>query len=114
MLVLLLILVITTLCVTALAYSHYKLLFKLRNKYERYATILYEDVILRLQESEDSNSSLEALRKVREAHASLETLSGIIGGFQVLGEATEIDINLLDKNISDRERDIRNQIKSNN
>jgi predicted negative regulator of RcsB-dependent stress response len=106
-----LILVIVVLLVAALAFSHYKLIGKIRDKNSRLASILYEDVMLRLQEVEEQNNPIEALRKVREAHSSLETLAAVVGGFSVLSEAVEIDVDKLDENIAERERVIRQQLQ---
>lgn len=106
-----LILVIVVLLVAALAFSHYKVIHKIREKNSRLATILYEDVMLRLQEVEEQHNPIEALRKVREAHSSLETLAAVVGGFSVLSESVDIDVDKLDENISEQERIIRQKLK---
>ena len=105
-----LVLVIVVLLVSALAYAHYKLIGKLREKNSRFASILYEDVILRLQEVEEQQNPIEALRKVREAHSSLETLAAVVGGFAMLSEAVDIDVDKLDENIAEREQIIRHNL----
>ena len=103
-------LIIVVMLVAALSFSHYKLLGKNREKNSRLASILYEDVMLRIQEVEDQQNPIEALRKVREAHSSLETLAAVVGGFSVLGEAVDIDIDKLDDSISKIERSIRKRL----
>jgi hypothetical protein len=110
MITLALVIIIVVLLVSGLAFSHYKLIVKIREKNSRFSRILYEDVMLRLQEVEDQKNPVEALRKVREAHSSLETLAAVVGGFSVLSEAVEIDIDKLDQNIADREHIIRQKL----
>lgn len=95
-------------CVSGLAFVYVKAVKKLKEKTSLFSSVIYEDVVLRLEESVHSDCALISLRKVREAHASLESLSAIVGGFETLSNLVEIDVEELDIKILSQEKYLKN------
>ena len=82
---------VATCSVLCLAYAYSSASRKVDLKNERMARIVDEDVVLRVLESEHSEDHSTARRKAREAHASLESLVAIAGGYENLTQAIGID-----------------------
>lgn len=89
--------------VSLLAYSHFVTVKKLRKRNNRISTIIYEDVVLRIKEANSMGNALERLRKIREAHASFETISAMMGGFDIVAEELGIDVDRMDSVLSEEE-----------
>ena len=110
MLLQILVFLLTTLSVMALAYAHNTTVQRLRLRENRYMSIFYEDVVLRMQEATSTDCSFTKIRKLREAHASLETLAASVGGFDALQVAIDLDVEAIDKSINDAESALRTNV----
>jgi hypothetical protein len=107
MLLIIIVVLIAIMSVSALAFMYLKSNKKLIEKTRLFSSVIYEDVVLRLEESIHSECPLISLRKVREAHASLESISGIVGGFESLENLVDVDVEDLDERISLQEKKLK-------
>ena len=92
--------VVCILLILLLCMSHYRQSGLLSDHSKMVHRIMYEDVESRMAEAVAATTNLVQYRKLREAHASLETLSAMVGGYHKLErlgiQATSIDITLFD------------------
>ena len=78
------VLLFTIFLVVGLCVSHYRQSEVLSAQVKSVHRICHEDVESRLQEARMANCPLVRYRKLREAHASLETMSAMVGGYNKL------------------------------
>ena len=93
-------LLFTIVLVIGLCVSHYRQSEIISTQMKLIRRISHEDVELRLQEARLSTCPMVRYRKLREAHASLETISAMVGGYNKLYSfginAVELDTMLYD------------------
>jgi hypothetical protein len=80
-------------------YENHRLKKGYINKLNHVASVFMEDVLSRSEEAVETDKPLVKYRKYREAHASLNSISAIVGGFEKLEELVNVDIALFDKNL---------------
>ena len=89
-------LLIFILLILMLYWNHY-LLKKSHSVRSKIAEIFLEDVINRIEDVDKDIDTHTGYRKIREAHASLESLSGIVGGYDKLSTIVKTDVLKIDE-----------------
>ena len=98
--------------VALVCHLHYSNLRLLRLKQENVVKVLVEDVVDRLEDSEEQRDPDKAYRLVREAKASLLTAITMAGGVMNLTKLSNgIDVIGIETAISDKIKDLKKQTK---
>ena len=87
-----------------LVYDNHCLKRSFYHKETQVCTIFADDVLARAEEALQCTSIFLRYRKLREAHASLDTMATLVGGYERLGSLVDLDVIELDAHMHRQEK----------
>lgn len=108
----LLLVTVTVSVLCYLVYDNYRLKRGYYQKETQVSTIFADDVLSRAEEAFQCRSVFLRYRKLREAHASLESVASLVGGYERLSVLVGVDVAELDATMHRQEKDSLRDLKS--